>query len=63
MCKDVHSTVNNKWKNLSNVKGFHSEDVNAACLKVVPEVIGRDHQHHLTGVAFLSIQLDKHIGV
>lgn len=48
---------------LSNIKGFHREDVNAARLKVVPQVVGRDHQQHLTGVAFLSVELDKHVGV
>ena len=48
---------------LSNIKGFHREDVDAARLKVVPQVVGRDHQQHLTGVAFLSVELDEHVGV
>lgn len=48
---------------LSNIKGFHGEDVNATRLKVVPQVVGRDHQQHLTGVALLSVELDKHVGV
>lgn len=48
---------------LSNITGFQFEDVNAACLEVVPEVVGRDHQHHFTCVTFLSIELDEHVGV
>lgn len=48
---------------LSNIIGFHCEDVNATRFKVVPQVVGRDQQHRLTGVVFLSVELDKHIGV
>lgn len=48
---------------LSNIMGLHFEDVNAARLKVIPEVVGRDHQHHFTGVTFLSVEFDEHIGV
>lgn len=48
---------------LPNIRGFYGEDINASRLKVVPQVVGRYNQHRLTGVAFLSIQLDKHIGV
>lgn len=48
---------------LSNITRFYGEDINASRLKVVPQVVGGDDQHHLTGVAFLAVQLDKHIGV
>ncbi len=48
---------------LSNIKSFHREDVNTARLKVVPQVVGRDHQRHLTGVPFFSIEFDVHVGV
>ena len=48
---------------LSNIKGFHGEDVNAARLKVVPQVVGGDQQRHRTGVAFLPVEFDEHVGV
>lgn len=50
-------------RHLSNIEGFHCEDIHATRLKVIPQVVGRHHQHHLTGVAFLSVELDKHVGV
>lgn len=52
-----------KYSHLSDIKRFHCEDVHAARLKVVPQVVGGDQKHHRTGVAFLSIELDKHVGV
>lgn len=48
---------------LSNIESFHIKDINAARLKVVAQVVFGDQQHHLSGVAFLSIQLDEHIRV
>lgn len=48
---------------LPNIRGFYGEDINASRLKVVPQVVGRYNQHCLTGVTFLSVQFDKHIGV
>ena len=48
---------------MSNVKRVYCEYVNSARLKVVPQVVVRDHQHHPTGVAFLSVQLHEDFGV
>jgi len=47
----------------SNVIGVDGEDVRLSRLKVVPEVVVGHRQYHLVGVALLSVQLDKHLGV
>lgn len=48
---------------LSYVKGVYGKDVSASRLKVVPEVVVRNSQYHLVGVALLSVEFDKHPGV
>ena len=48
---------------LSDVIGLAGEDISLARLIVVTQVVVRDHQEYPRGVALLSVQLNKHLGV
>ena len=56
------STVEKKTYS-SDIKRFDGEHIDPASLKVVAQVIVRDHQHHLAGVTLLPIEFYKDLGI